>query len=88
MASCKCPEPSSCEYCSRMYPCDCHGCPHKRVTSSARPLSPTAKVRAALDRGETIDPDLILALCDAVDGLARRIEGVERRMRPVGVRRG
>ena len=24
---CTCPRPSSCGYCSRMYPCDCAGCP-------------------------------------------------------------
>lgn len=51
-------------------------------------IPPTAKVRAALDRGEPVDAEMIRALCDAVDGLARRIEGVERRMRPVGVCRG
>lgn len=30
---CVCPTPSTCEYCSRMYPCRCEGCPHrKRIT--------------------------------------------------------
>lgn len=55
--------------------------------ASPRP-SLTAKIRAALDRGETIDPELIRAVCDAVDWLEGRIDGVERRLRPVGVRRG
>lgn len=24
---CTCPKPSTCPYCSRMYPCDCSSCP-------------------------------------------------------------
>lgn len=30
--ACECPEPVTCPYCSRMYPCDCAGCPSKAVT--------------------------------------------------------
>lgn len=26
---CTCPHPTTCEYCSRMYPCRCEHCPHR-----------------------------------------------------------
>lgn len=48
----------------------------------------TATIRAALDRGETIDDEMIRSLCSVVDHLEARLAGVERRLRPVGVRRG
>lgn len=35
---CICPTPSTCPYCSRMYPCDCAGCPHVSRTITARGL--------------------------------------------------
>lgn len=28
--NCRCPAPITCSYCSRMYPCDCAGCPSKK----------------------------------------------------------
>lgn len=31
--SCKCPDSSNCLYCSRMYPCDCAGCPSSPLYS-------------------------------------------------------
>lgn len=34
--NCRCPTPMTCPYCSRMYPCDCAGCPSKQATEIAK----------------------------------------------------
>lgn len=54
--------------------------------SSHQPI--TATIRAALDRGELIDDEMIRALCSVVDHLEARLVEVERRMRADEVRRG
>jgi len=53
---CVCPSPSTCSYCSRMYPCDCAGCDVKtKTTESATERTPAAWI--VISDGRTIYVD-------------------------------
>ena len=46
--ACACPNPSTCGYCSRMYPCDCAGC-EARVRAPAAAPYEDSRTEAAPD---------------------------------------
>lgn len=63
---CTCPRPSSCAYCSRMYPCDCSSCPlqtasekrtnRQRQAEASRhheAAARAARITGCLDEGES-----------------------------------
>ena len=54
--NCSCPTPVTCPYCSRMYPCDCAGCPSRKVTKSdLLNIDPTSITVSFVDEEHLLD---------------------------------